>query len=120
MPGAVLEKSKGAPGVFGVFEEEPKEAKAPEPKPKAVEAPEFGEDIALVVKGEKALKGLRPPCEESPPPPKRLAEGTVLDCESGLASLSLFVERESLLALFGWLAVGNIVVRGVILRSARP
>jgi hypothetical protein len=36
--------SKGLPGVFGVFAE-PKEANAPEPRPKALEAPLVGDVI---------------------------------------------------------------------------
>lgn len=42
-----------APGVLGV----PKDAKAPEPRPKALEAPEDGEDTPAD-RGEMALKGL--------------------------------------------------------------
>lgn len=48
-----------APGVFGVLAE-PKEAKAPDPKPKADEAPTDGEG-AFVVRGEIALNGLDRP-----------------------------------------------------------
>lgn len=46
---AALPKSKGAPGVLGVLAAEPKEAKAPEPRPKAEEAP--GEATPLVFNG---------------------------------------------------------------------
>jgi len=56
-----------APGVFGVFPEEPKEAKAPDPSPKAEEAPDAGEAM-LVVSGVMALNGLDRPCDEVSPP----------------------------------------------------
>lgn len=42
-----------APGVLGV----PKEAKAPEPRPKALEAPDDGDETPAD-RGEMALKGL--------------------------------------------------------------
>lgn len=59
-------KSKAEPGVLGVFAEEPKDAKAPEPSPNAVEAPVVGEANAPGVSGGMALNGFLPPCEESP------------------------------------------------------
>ncbi len=46
-------KPPTAPGVFGVLTD-PKEANAPDPKPKAEDAPAEGE---LVARGEMALKG---------------------------------------------------------------
>lgn len=65
---ARLPKSSAVPGVLGVFAE-PKDAKAPEPKPNAEEAPAAGEATAEVVSGAMALKGLdRPPCDELSPP----------------------------------------------------
>lgn len=48
-----------APGVFGVLAE-PKEANAPDPKPKADEAPAEG-DGAFVVRGKITLKGFDRP-----------------------------------------------------------
>lgn len=45
-------KSKAPPGVFGVFEE-PNEAKAPDPRPKALDAPGVVEAVA----GDARLKG---------------------------------------------------------------
>ena len=54
------------PGVFGVFAE-PKEAKAPLPKPKADDALAEGDFVAA---GESALNGFVLPCEEVSP--KRL------------------------------------------------
>lgn len=60
-------KSKALPGVFGVLAEDPNDAKAPEPRPKAPEPPVVGEARPADDKGGMALKGLRPPWEESPP-----------------------------------------------------
>lgn len=56
--------SKALPGVLGVFE--PKEAKAPEPSPKAFEAPADGEETPPE-RGDIALKGLDRPWELSGP-----------------------------------------------------
>ncbi len=53
-PVTTLPKSRALPGDFGVFEA-PKDAKAPEPSPKALDAPAVGDGIA--VGGEIALKG---------------------------------------------------------------
>ena len=64
VPTTALAKSKAVPGVLGVFVAEPNEAKAPEPRPKAPEAPVVGEEIPLVFKGVTALKGLLRPCED--------------------------------------------------------
>lgn len=74
-PGVVeLPRSRDAPGVLGVLEEDPKAANAPEPRPKAEDAPLVGEAMLLVFKGEMPLNGLDlPPVETSPP--KRLADG---------------------------------------------
>lgn len=58
-----FEKSKAAPGVFGVFAE-PKEANAPLPKPKAEEAPADGDFVA---DGDRAENGLDLFCEEESP-----------------------------------------------------
>lgn len=58
----VFPKSNAVPGVFGVLLADPKEAKAPEPRPKADEPVEFGDWIPDVLRGAMALKGLfRPP-----------------------------------------------------------
>lgn len=48
-------KSSALPGDFGVPFEAPNEANAPEPNPKALDAPAVGEGIA--VEGEMVLKG---------------------------------------------------------------
>ncbi len=53
-------KSSAPPVAFGVFAE-PKDANAPDPKPKALDAPAVGEAIELV--GVDA-NGFLPPCEE--------------------------------------------------------
>ena len=56
--GVELVKSREVPGVLGVFAEDPKEAKAPDPRPKADEAPLVGEATLVVVKGAMPLNGL--------------------------------------------------------------
>jgi len=53
----LLPKSNALPGVFGVLAAEPKEAKAPDPKPKAVEPAVVGEATELAPT-DVALKGL--------------------------------------------------------------
>lgn len=89
---AALPKSNAVPGVLGVFVAEPNDAKAPDPSPKAVEAPVVGEAMVPVDKGGMALKGLERPPWEEPPPPKRARGGWSL-----LGSVwSLFMDRESL------------------------
>jgi hypothetical protein len=52
-------KSKAVPGVFGVFVAEPKEAKAPDPRPKAAPAP--GDDTPDVFRAGIVLKGFERP-----------------------------------------------------------
>lgn len=75
LEGAALLKSKAVPGVFGVLVAEPKDAKAPDPRPKAVEAAAVGEATEAAVRGEMALKGLvLPPCEELSPPRRLVVE----------------------------------------------
>lgn len=59
------------PEFFEVFEADPKEAKAPEPRPNAFEALEEGEETPAE-RGEMALKGLERPWELSGP--KRFVE----------------------------------------------
>lgn len=59
-------RSKVPPGVLGVFVDEPKDANAPEPSPKAFDAPAEGEETAPE-RGDMALKGLDRPCELSGP-----------------------------------------------------
>lgn len=89
--------SIAAPGVLGVFAEEPKDAKAPDPKPKAEEAPAVGEATLEVVKG---VMPLREVLLAVPSPPYRLVAEKVRE-PSGLP-FSLVVEgvaREVLLAL---------------------
>ena len=67
-----LMKSKAVPGVFGVFPEDPNEAKAPDPSPNAEEAPAVGEAILVVVTGAMPLNGFDLLLKE-PSPPKRFA-----------------------------------------------
>jgi hypothetical protein len=59
---AALLKSKAVPGVLGVLVAEPNDAKAPDPKPKAVAAPPVGEEMLVVLSGAILSKGFdRPP-----------------------------------------------------------
>ena len=65
-------QSNALPGVLGVFDE-PKEAKAPDPRPKALDAPVVGDETVFVFRGEMALKGLPRPEEVPSPAPSLLA-----------------------------------------------
>lgn len=86
------------PGVLGVLEEDPKDANAPEPKPKAEEAPVVGEATLVVVTGVMPLSGGLPP--DVPSPPNRLVAENVRDPSSRPLSLLLFeVVKEVLLEL---------------------
>lgn len=77
-----LVDSIAIPGVFGVFADKPKDAKAPEPSPNAEEAPAVGEaTLVVVVKGVMPLSGVLPLGVLSPP--NRLVVGNVRDT-SGL------------------------------------
>jgi hypothetical protein len=93
-------KSKAVPGVLGVLAAEPKDAKAPEPRPKADEPPAVvGDANPLGVSGETPLNGFLPPCDESPP--NRFAlEKVRWGCSdfSGCCS-ECDMDRESLLVL---------------------
>ena len=94
-------KSSAVPGDLGAFADEPKDANAPEPRPKAEDAPVVGEATLVVVKGAMALKGLGFPWEEVSPT-NRLAEENVRgesDFALSLLPLAFEVERESLLEL---------------------
>ncbi len=85
-------------GVLGVFVEEPKDAKAPDPKPNAEEAPAAGEATFEVFKGVMPLREFLLP--DVPSPPERLVAEKVRE-PSGLP-FSLSVEevvREVLLEL---------------------
>jgi len=61
----MLPKSRAPPGVLGVFEE-PKEAKAPDPRPNALDAAADGEEMEDV-EGDTRLKGVLVPCDELSP-----------------------------------------------------
>ena len=96
--GVELPKSRDVPGVLGVFPEDPNEAKAPEPRPKAEEAPLVGE-ATLVVKGAIPLNGLDLLLND-PSPPNRFAGWYGREDSDLFISLFEFdVERESLLEL---------------------
>lgn len=71
--GVELPKSRDVPGVLGVFAEDPKDAKAPDPRPKADEAPLVGEAAFVVVKGAMPLNGLDLLLKDPSLPPKRFA-----------------------------------------------
>ena len=51
-------KSRDVPGVLGVFAVDPKDAKAPEPSPKAEDAPVVGVDTPVVVNGDMPFSRL--------------------------------------------------------------
>ncbi len=109
------EKSKPAPlpGVFGVFAEEPKDAKAPDPRPKADDAAD-GELVDGVV---MELKGLFLPWDEESPN-RRLV---YVRGESDFPSLSVpLIERESLLLLMFTISVSLESDSGYLLRPPRP
>lgn len=99
VPGAPIVaalKSNAVPGVFGILFAEPKEANAPDPRPKAVEPAVVGDASPPAVMGESALKGLRPPWEEVSP--KRLVAEKERWGASGFPS-PLDIDSESLLVL---------------------
>lgn len=83
-----------APGVLGVLAD-PKEANAPDPRPKAEDAPAEGE---FVVSGEIALKGFDFPWEDESPN-RRLLPKFRGDSILLLSLLSPPIDRESLLVL---------------------
>lgn len=90
--------SNGFPGDLGVFAEaEPNEANAPEPRPKALEAPPVGDarpPPGVVME----LKGLDFPCEELSPP-NRLEKGALRPDELSPGPPEPDVLRERLLEL---------------------
>lgn len=112
-PNDVLPKtplSTDAPGVLGVFAEDPKDANAPEPSPNAEDAPfGVGEETLVVLSGEVPLNGFDlPPLALSPPNrfPDGNARGNSILLRSLLLLFELGVDRESLLELLNSLLVG--------------
>jgi hypothetical protein len=93
---AAVLKSKAVPGVFGVLLADPNEANAPDPRPNAEEPAVVGEARLVLVKGDMALKGFLPPCDELSPP-RRFETENVRDGASGLSPWD--VDSESLLLL---------------------
>ena len=87
--GVTVPKSNPVPGVRGVLAEEPNEAKAPDPRPKAEEPPLVGEETLVVVRGAMPLKGL-PLVPAGPSPPKRFAGWYVRDPSDLFNSLPEF------------------------------
>ena len=71
--GVEVAKSREVPGVLGVFAEDPKEAKAPDPRPNADEAPLVGEATLVVVKGAMPLNGFDLLLKDPSATPKRFA-----------------------------------------------
>lgn len=98
----LLPKSSDAPGVLGVLAEDPKDANAPDPSPKAEDAPFVGEATFVVVKGEMPLNGFGLPLEELSPP-NLLADEYARGGSGLLTSLPLLLEvdvdEETLLEL---------------------
>lgn len=97
-------KSLLVPGVLGVLADEPKDAKAPVPSPKAEEAPVVGDATAALSAGVRELKGLAlPPCEDVSPPKRFVAEKVrgESDFKLSLLPFGLEVAKESLLELEG-------------------
>lgn len=108
---AALLKSKAVPGVLGGLADEPKEANAPEPRPKAVE-PVVGEEMPLVLTGVTVLKGLFLPWDEDEVLPKRLELEKSRVWPSLPSCLSdLSMDRESLPTLLH--AMVSTVLEGV-------
>ena len=60
-----LPKSRALPGVFGVFEE-PNEAKAPDPRPNALDAPGVVDEMEAVA-GDARMKEFLVPCDKLSP-----------------------------------------------------
>ena len=90
--------SIAVPGVLGVLVDEPKDAKAPDPRPKAEEAPLVGEETPVVVTGAMPLSGVLPPIPCSPP--NRLLAEKECGLSGLLVSLVVVeVDREFLLEL---------------------
>ena len=67
-----LPNSSDVRGVLGVFPDDPNDAKAPEPRPNAEDAPLVGDATLVVVSGAIPFNGLVLLLKE-PSPPKRFA-----------------------------------------------
>ena len=99
-------------GVRGVFAVEPNDAKAPDPRPKAEDAPLVGEATPVVVRGEMPLRGLALPAIEPSPPNRFAPEYVRADSGLGFSLLLLFeleVDKESLLELWLRPSISNAV-----------
>lgn len=107
-----LAVSRDVPGVLGVFMEDPKDAKAPEPSPKAEDAPfGVGEEIFVVLRGDMPLNGLGLPLP-AVSLPKRFTDEYGREASVLLTSLLLVefdVDKESLLELLGSLSTENMM-----------
>ena len=86
-------KSRDVPGVLGVLAVDPKDAKAPDPRPNADDAPDVGDATPVVVRGVIPLVAFTLPPKAPSPPNLLLAEKVRV--ESGLVfSLVLVFELE--------------------------
>ena len=87
----VLPRSKDVLGVLGVFVVDPNDAKAPDPSPKADDAPVVGDETFVVVKGARPFNALiLPPA--LPSLPSRLVVEYVRDVSFLICSLVLLLE----------------------------
>lgn len=75
---------------------DPKDANAPDPSPKAEDAPLVGEATLVVVKGEMPLKGFLPLFVVSPPNRLITENGRGSFLKFSLSPFALEVDRESL------------------------
>lgn len=112
---APLPQSKALPGVFGVLAADPNDAKAPDPRPKALEPPVVGEFKPGPVRGEIALNGFARPPWDDVSPPKRFEVENVRVGGSFLSPWWSDMDRDSLLVLerrvhrFSLLSIGDVV-----------
>lgn len=99
-----LPRSRDVPGVLGVLAVVPNDAKAPEPSPKAEDAPVVGVGTLVVAKGVMPFNGLGFPPVPPPSVPKRFAVEYVREVSGLVDSLLLLfefeVDRDNLLELW--------------------
>ena len=95
-----LLKSKAVPGVLGVLPDEPNDAKAPDPNPKADEAPVVGEATLVVVTGAMPLNGFDLLLKDPSPPKRFVGWYGREDSDLVFSLVPLFVDRDSLLELW--------------------
>lgn len=100
--------SIAVPGVLGVLEE-PNDANAPEPRPKAEEAPVVGEATLVVATGAMRLSGglTSDVPSDMPFPPNRLVAENVRDPSDRLFSLMLLEVVKDVLLELGVLSISK-------------